>query len=88
MLGEIARVAARTVTAAIRTLTGERELAMGIVACLQTHGARANWRPHRHLLVTDGGFWPDGPFVTWPAHLHWHCLGYTATQRRTQSGCG
>ena len=41
LLGEIARVAARTVTAAIRTLTGERDLAVGIVACLQTHGSRA-----------------------------------------------
>ncbi len=68
LLGEIARVAARTVTAAIRTLTGERDLAVGIVACLQTHGSRANWHPHLHLLVTDGGFRPDGTFVTWPAH--------------------
>ena len=41
---------------------------MGIVACLQTHGSRANWHPHLHLLVTDGGFRPDGTFVTWPAH--------------------
>jgi hypothetical protein len=61
-------VAARTVTAAIRTLTGERELAVGIVACLQTHGSRANWHPHLHLLVTDGGFRPDGTFVSWPVH--------------------
>ena len=68
LLGEIARVAARTVTAAIRTLTGERDLAVGIVACLQTHGSRANWHPHLHLLVTDGGFRPDGPFVAWPVH--------------------
>ena len=68
LLGEIARVAARTVTAAIRTLTGERDLAVGVVACLQTHGSRANWHPHLHLLVTDGGFRPDGTFVTWPAH--------------------
>jgi hypothetical protein len=68
LLGEIARVAARTVTAAIRTLTGERDLAVGIVACLQTHGSRANWHPHRHLLVTDGGFRPDGTVVSWPAH--------------------
>ena len=68
LLGEIARVAARTVTAAIRTLTGERDLVVGIVACLQTHGSRANWHPHLHLLVTDGGFRPDGTFVTWPAH--------------------
>jgi hypothetical protein len=21
---------------------------------LQTHGSRANWHPHLHLLVTDG----------------------------------
>jgi hypothetical protein len=69
-LGEIARVAARTVTAASRTLTegGERDLAVGIVACLQTHGSRVNWHPHLHLLVTDGGFRPDGTFVPWPAH--------------------
>jgi len=60
-------VAARTVTATMRTLTGERELAVGIVACLQTHGSRANWHPHLHLLVTDRGFRPDGPFVAWPA---------------------
>ena len=47
LLGEIARVAARTVTAAIRTLTGERDLAVEIVACLQTHGSRANWQKTR-----------------------------------------
>jgi hypothetical protein len=68
LLGEIARAAVRTVTAAIRTLTGERDLAVGIVACLQTHGSRANWHPHLHLLVTDGGFRPDGTFVSWPVH--------------------
>ena len=32
LLGEIARAAADTVTAAIRALTGERDLAVGIVA--------------------------------------------------------
>ncbi len=68
LLGEIARVAAGTVTAAICTLTGENDLAVGIVACLQTHGSRANWHPHLHQLVTDGGFRRDGTFVTSPAH--------------------
>jgi len=68
LLGEIACVATRTVTPAIRTPTGDRELAVGIVACLQTHGSRANWHPHLHLLVTDGGFRPDSTFVLWPAH--------------------
>jgi hypothetical protein len=66
LLGKIARVAARTVTAAIRTLTGERDFAVGIVFCLQRHCSRANWHPHLHLLVTDGGFQPDGTFVSWP----------------------
>ena len=49
LIGEIARVAARTLTVAIRTRTGERELAVGIVACLQTHGPRGGQtgaRPH------------------------------------------
>ena len=67
LLGEMARVVARTVTA-IRTLTGKRELAVGIVACRQTQGLRANWHPHLHLLVTDGGFRPDEAFVSWPTH--------------------
>ena len=67
LLGDIARVAACTITAAIRTLMGEQDLSVGIVACLQTHGSRANWDPHLHLLVTDGGFRPDGTFA-WPAH--------------------
>lgn len=68
LLGEIARVAAGTVTAAIRTLTGERHLTVGIVACLHPHGSRANWHPHLHLQATDGGFRPNGTFGTWPVH--------------------
>jgi len=32
----------------------------------QTHGSLANWHPHLHLVVTDGGFRPDGTFVRWP----------------------
>ena len=68
LLGEIARIAARTVTAAIRTLTGERDLVVGIVACLQTHGSRANWHPHLHLLVTDHASAPMGR--SWPGPHH------------------
>ena len=68
LLGDLARVAARTVTAAVRTLTRERRLAVGVVACIQTHGSRANWHPHIHMLVTDGGFRADGTFVPWPVH--------------------
>jgi hypothetical protein len=67
LLDEIARVAARTVTAAVRKLTGERALAVGTIACLQTHDSRANWHPHLHLHGTDGGFRPDRTFVSRPA---------------------
>ncbi len=68
LLGDLARVAARTVTAAVRALTHEPALGVGVVACIQTHGSRANWHPHIHMLVTDGGFRADGTFVPWPAH--------------------
>ena len=68
LLGDLARVAARTVTAAVRTLTGEPDLVVGVVACIQTHGSLANWHPHIHMLVTDGGFRADRTFVPWPAH--------------------
>lgn len=68
LLGDLARVAARTVTAAVRTLTGEPTLSVGIVGCIQTHGSLANWHPHIHMIATDGGFRADGTFVSWPAH--------------------
>lgn len=68
LLGDLARVAARTVTAAVRALAGEPALAVGIVGCIQTHGSLANWHPHIHMIATDGGFRPDGTFVPWPAH--------------------
>ena len=38
------------------------------MGCIQTHGSLANWHPHIHLIATDGGFRPDGAFVSWPAH--------------------
>ena len=66
LLGDLARVAARIVTAAVRATTGEADLHVGLVACLQTHGSLANWHPHLHLVVTDGGFRADGTFVRWP----------------------
>jgi hypothetical protein len=71
LLGDLARVAARIVTAAVRATTGGSDLKVGIVDCLQTHGSLANWHPHLHLVVTDGRFQPDGTFVRWlgwPSH--------------------
>jgi len=68
LLGELSRVAARTVTAFIRATVGEKDLSVGIVSSIQTHGSLANWHPHLHMLVTDGGFRADGTFVHLPLH--------------------
>jgi hypothetical protein len=68
LLGNLSRVAARTVAAFWRATVGEKDLAVGIVSSIQTHGSLANWHPHLHLLVTDGGFRPDGTFVRLPLH--------------------
>jgi hypothetical protein len=68
LLGDLSRVAARTVTAFIRATLGEHDLSVGIVSSIQTHGSLANWHPHLHLLVTDGGFRADGTFVRLPRH--------------------
>lgn len=38
----------------------------GIIACPQIHGSLANWHPHLHLVVTDGGFRPTGPSCAGP----------------------
>lgn len=51
-------MAVHTVTATVRATTGGPGLAVGIVACLQTHGSRANWHPHLDVVVTDGASGP------------------------------
>jgi len=68
LLGDLARVAARTATAFVRATLDEPELSVGIVLSIQTHGSLLNWQPHIHALVTDGGFRPDGTFVQLPGH--------------------
>ena len=68
LLGDLARVAARTVTDAVRMLRASAISRVGVVACIQTHGSLANWHPHIHPLVTDGGFRADGMSFPWPAH--------------------
>ncbi|MBK7780691.1 MAG: transposase zinc-binding domain-containing protein [Ardenticatenia bacterium] len=68
LLGDLARIAARTATDFVRATLNEPELSVGMALCIQTHGSILNWQPHIHALVTDGGFRPDGSFVRLPAH--------------------
>jgi hypothetical protein len=37
-----------------------------MVVCVQTFGNFANFHPHLHVLVTDGGFAADGTFYVLP----------------------
>jgi hypothetical protein len=56
-------------------LTAERDLSVGIVACLQTHGSRANWHPPLHLFVRLELFDADqaAGMLAWPhSGLHVH----------------
>ncbi len=57
------------------TLLAERDLSVGIVSSIQTHGSLSNWHPHLHMLVTDGGFRPDrGQRRTAPTRPRPHSL--------------
>ncbi|WP_439642517.1 transposase zinc-binding domain-containing protein [Gemmatimonas sp.] len=69
LLRVFARVAARTMTAAIRSLTGEHDLTVGIVACLQTHvpgptGIRTGTSSSPTTASGPTGPWCRGPHTT------------------------
>jgi hypothetical protein len=51
----------------VQAALGEREVVAGLVACVQTFGTVAQWHPHLHVLMTDGGFRREGTFGALPA---------------------
>jgi hypothetical protein len=51
---------------AVSTAKG-RELELGYIVVLQTSGRAANYNPHLHIIMTDGGLDKEG---------QWHKLGY------------
>jgi hypothetical protein len=54
------------ITKSFRALTGRTNITVGMVYCVQTFGNFANFHPHLHILVTDGGFGPNGTFNVLP----------------------
>ena len=62
LLGKLCRLASRVITKSFRALAGRFDLEPGMVVCVQTFGNFANFHPHLHVLVTDGGFVADGTF--------------------------
>lgn len=59
--------AARTAMDAVVARTKRQPLTLGYIVVLQTAGRAANYNPHLHVIVTDGGLRADGT---------WQRLGY------------
>ena len=67
-LGQLSRVASRTLHAYVRAALGEPDAVPGVISLAQSFGSLAHWHPHLHLVVTDGAFRRDGSFVTQFVH--------------------
>jgi hypothetical protein len=67
LLGDLARLAWRTVLEVHRAVLGREDVVPGAVVAIQTFGQLIHWHPHIHALVTDGAFTPDGTFIPLPA---------------------
>jgi len=61
LLNSLCLSAVRALLKFFHTATG-LEITPGVVAVIQTFGARINFHPHIHVLVTEGGIAPDGAF--------------------------
>ena len=62
LLGELAFCAWRALKIYFDICFDGAELTPGAVGFLQTSGELLNFHPHVHILVTDGGFGPNGSF--------------------------
>ena len=61
LLNSLCLSAVRALLKFFHTATG-LEITPGVVAVIQTFGARINFHPHIHVLVTEGGAAPDSDF--------------------------
>lgn len=73
----------REAAAAVQTLAADRRWiggTVGILAVLHTWTRTMEYHPHAHLLVTAGGFAPDGQTWIKPAHARFLLPGYALSQ--------
>ena len=64
---ELSRIVVDELTRFMREVTGHENLEPGFVVCDQTFGTLPDsYHPHPHVCATDGGFLPDGSFVSLP----------------------
>ena len=65
-LGQLSRIAARTLRDYVQAALGEYRAVPGVIACVQTFGSLVHRHPHLHVLMSDGAFRRDGGFVPLP----------------------
>jgi len=63
LLGKLSSRAWTCLKAEARRLLGREDVVPGMIAAIQTHGELLHWHPHIHVLVTCGGFTPEGDFL-------------------------
>jgi len=61
LLGSLCRSALRSLSCYFEVVSGS-QLVPGVIAAIQTFGAKINFHPHLHLLVTEGGVDEAGVF--------------------------
>jgi len=66
LLGELASCGWRALRLYFLACLEDEDAVPGAVGFLQSSGELLNFHPHVHLLVTDGGFCPDGAFHPLP----------------------
>lgn len=66
LLGKLCAAAWTCILAEVRRDLGRQDVVPGMIGTIQTHGELLHWHPHIHVLVTCGGFTPEGEFVELP----------------------
>ena len=61
--GKLCACAWTCIQAEVRRLLGRDDVVPGMVAAIQTFGQLLHWHPHFHMLLTCGGFTPEGEFL-------------------------
>lgn len=63
LLGKLSSRAWTCLKAEAGRLLGRGDVVPGMIAAIQTHGELLHWHPHIHVLITCGGFTPEGDFL-------------------------
>ena len=66
LLGKLSSCAWTCLKAEAGRLLGREDVVPGMIAAIQTHGKLLHWHPHIHVLITCGGFTPQGDFLELP----------------------